>query len=154
PPADRLSLSLRLCHADWRGGLHHLFHGRRVALMTSFPILSVIIFLPILGAIFIGMQHDDEEGARTARWAALWTTLLTFALSAFLLWRFDPSSAEFQFTENKPWLGGAINYSLGVDGISLPFVILTTALMPICIIASWTSIQRRVREYMIAFLVL
>ena len=58
------------------------------------------------------------------------------------------------FVERKPWLGGAINYHMGVDGISLPFVILTTALMPICIIASWESVQTRVKEYMIAFLVL
>ena len=91
---------------------------------------------------------------RNARWVALWTTLVTFAVSLILVWRFDPSSAEFQFLEKRPWLGGAINYSMGVDGISLPFVILTTALMPICILASWTAIQRRVREYMIAFLVL
>jgi NADH-quinone oxidoreductase subunit M len=122
--------------------------------MTSWPILSVVIFLPILGALFIATLGDDESSARNARWAALWTTLITFAISLILLWRFDPGSAEFQFLEKRPWLGGAINYSLGVDGISLPFVILTTALMPICIIASWTSIQRRVREYMIAFLVL
>jgi NADH-quinone oxidoreductase subunit M len=122
--------------------------------MTSWPILSVVIFLPILGALFIATLGDDESSARNARWAALWTTLITFAISLILLWRFDPSSPEFQFLEKRPWLGGAINYSLGVDGISLPFVILTTALMPICILASWTSIQRRVREYMIAFLVL
>ncbi len=71
-----------------------------------------------------------------------------------LLWRFDPGTADFQFLEKQPWLGGAITYSMGVDGISLPFVVLTTALMPIAILASWQAIQRRVREYMIAFLVL
>jgi NADH-quinone oxidoreductase subunit M len=123
--------------------------------MTSWPILSVIIFLvPFLGIMFIGLQNEDEAGVRNARWGALWTTLINFAISLILLWRFDPSSPEFQFLEKRPWLGGAINYSLGVDGISLPFVILTTALMPICILASWNAIQRRVREYMIAFLVL
>ena len=67
--------------------------------------------------------------------------------------RFDPGVAEFQFVEKYPWLGFA-SYHMGVDGISLPFVILTTALMPLCIIASWTAIQKRVKEYMIAFLVL
>ena len=122
--------------------------------MTSWPILSVIVFLPLLGALFIATLDDDEAGARNARWVALWTTLITFAISLIVLWRFDSSSAEFQFLERRPWLGGAITYSIGVDGISLPFVILTTALMPICILASWTSIQRLVREYMIAFLVL
>ncbi len=122
--------------------------------MTSWPILSVVTFLPIAGAIFIAFLSDDEEGARNARWVALWTTLFTFAISLVLIWRFDPSTADFQFVEKRPWLGGAINYSMGVDGISLPFVVLTTALMPISILASWDSIQRRVREYMIAFLVL
>jgi NADH-quinone oxidoreductase subunit M len=122
--------------------------------MTSWPILSVVTFLPLAGALFISFLNEDEAGVRNARWVTLWTTLITFAISLILLWRFDPSSAEFQFLEKRPWLGGAINYSMGVDGISLPFVILTTALMPICIVASWTAIQRRVREYMIAFLVL
>jgi NADH-quinone oxidoreductase subunit M len=122
--------------------------------MTSWPILSVITFLPLAGAVFIAFLGEDETDARNARWVALWTTLITFALSLLLLWRFDPGSAEFQFLEKRPWLGGAINYSMGVDGISLPFVVLTTALMPVSILASWESIQRRVREYMIAFLVL
>jgi NADH-quinone oxidoreductase subunit M len=122
--------------------------------MTSWPILTVVTFLPIAGAAFIALLRDDESGVRNARWVALWTTLITFAISLVLIWRFDASSADFQFVEKAPWLGGAITYSMGVDGVSLPFVILTTALMPISILASWTSIQRRVREYMIAFLVL
>jgi len=122
--------------------------------MISWPILSVVTFLPIVGAVFIALLRDDEAGVRNARWVALWTTLVTFVISLFLIWRFDASSADFQFLEKHPWLGGAITYSMGIDGISLPFVILTTALMPITILASWSAIQRRVREYMIAFLVL
>jgi NADH-quinone oxidoreductase subunit M len=122
--------------------------------MTSWPILTVVIFLPIAGAVFIAALGDDEASIRNARWIALWTTLVTLAVSLILVWRFDPSSADFQFLEKRPWLGGAINYSLGVDGISLPFVILTTAIMPIAILTSWTVIQYRVREYMIAFLVI
>ncbi len=122
--------------------------------MTSWPILSVVTFLPLAGALFIAFLNDDEAGIRNARWVGLWTTLITFAISLILIWRFDPSTADFQFLEKRPWLGGAINYSMGVDGISLPFVILTTALMPISILASWEAIQTRVREYMIAFLVL
>jgi NADH-quinone oxidoreductase subunit M len=113
-----------------------------------------VTFLPIAGAAFIALLRDDDAGVRNARWVALWTTLITFAISLVLIWRFDASSADFQFVEKAPWLGGAITYSMGVDGVSLPFVVLTTALMPISILASWTSIQRRVREYMIAFLVL
>jgi NADH-quinone oxidoreductase subunit M len=123
--------------------------------MASWPVLSVTIFLPLLGALFIAtMRAEDEAVKRNARWVALWTTLVTLAVSLVLVWRFDPSSPEFQFLEKRPWLGGAINYQVGVDGISLPFVILTTALMPLCILASWKPIQRRVKEYMIAFLVL
>jgi len=122
--------------------------------MTSWPILSVVTFLPLVGALFIAFLRDDEAGIRNARWVALWTTLITFAISLIVMWRFDPSTADFQFVEKAPWLGGAITYSMGVDGISLPFVVLTTALMPISILASWEAIARRVREYMIAFLVL
>ncbi len=121
----------------------------------NWPILSVVTFLPLLGAVFIMLAvRGNEPLARgTARWVALWTTLVTFAISLVMVARFDPASAEFQFSEKHPWLGVAY-YHMGVDGISLPFVILTTALMPICILASWTAIQKRVKEYMIAFLIL
>jgi NADH-quinone oxidoreductase subunit M len=121
----------------------------------SWPILSVTTFLPLAGALLIMlMTRGNGPMARgTARWVALWATLVTFAISLVMVWRFDPKIAEFQFVEKQDWLGFA-SYHMGVDGISLPFVILTTALMPICIIASWTAIQKRVKEYMIAFLVL
>jgi len=123
--------------------------------MSSWPILSITTFLPILGVLWIAcLQGDDESVKRNARWAALWATLVTFAVSLLLVWRFDPASPEFQFVEKASWLGGSTNYHMGVDGISLPFVILTTALMPLCIIASWDVIQTRVKEYMIAFLAL
>src|SRR6266446_1697132 len=123
--------------------------------MASWPILSVTVFLPLLGALFImAMRGEDASVARNARWVAMWTTLITFAISLILVWRFDAGSPEFQFVERRPWLAGTISYHMGVDGISLPFVILTTALMPLCILSSWLPIQRRVKEYMIAFLVL
>ena len=121
----------------------------------SWPVLSVTTFLPLVGALWImALRGEGEPEQRNARWIALWTTLITFAISLIALTRFDPGSPEFQFVEKQPWLGGAISYHMGVDGISLPFVVLTTGLMPICIIASWHPIQRRVREYMVAFLVL
>jgi NADH-quinone oxidoreductase subunit M len=123
--------------------------------MTTWPILSVVTFLPLVGALLIyASRGDDEAARRNARWIALWTTLITFLVSLILVWRFDPAQADFQFVEKAPWLASAITYHMGVDGISLPFVILTTALMPICIIASWKAITLRVREYMMAFLVL
>jgi NADH-quinone oxidoreductase subunit M len=123
--------------------------------MTNWPILSTIIFLPLAGALFIFLlSGDDASSRRNARWIALWTTIVTFAVS-LLIWRdFDPGTADFQFVEKYAWIGGTITYHLGVDGISMLFVILTTFLMPLCILASWDSIEARVKEYMIAFLVL
>ena len=113
----------------------------------SWPVLSVTVFLPLVGALFImTLRGDDDAVQHNARWVALWTTLITFAISLVLVWRFDASSAEFQFVERRPWLGGAITYHMGVDGISLPFVILTTGLLPLCIIASFRSVQRRDRK--------
>src|SRR5215472_13330922 len=124
--------------------------------MASWPMLSVIIFLPLVGALFIMLlpAGDDAGAKRNARWTALWVTTIDLAIALLLASRFDAASAEFQFVEKKPWLAGTITYHLGVDGISLPFVILTAALMPICILASWRVIETRVKEYMIAFLVL
>jgi NADH-quinone oxidoreductase subunit M len=123
--------------------------------MTNWPILSTIIFLPIIGALFIFVLRGNDEAAfRNARWIALWTTVITFVVS-LLIWRdFDQSTADFQFVEKHAWINETITYHIGVDGISMLFVILTTFLMPLCILASWKSIETRVREYMIAFLVL
>jgi len=123
--------------------------------MTTWPILSVVTFLPTFGALIVYLSRGDDEAARSnSRWIALWTTLITFGVSLILVWRFDPSQPDFQFVEKAPWLASAITYHMGVDGISLPFVILTTALMPFCIVASWKSVTMRVREYMMAFLLL
>jgi len=120
----------------------------------GWPILSTITFLPLLGALLIvALRGGDEAASRNARFIALWTTLVTFALSLLLCRDFDPSTAQFQFVEQRAWLG-VIKFHMGVDGISLPFVLLTTLLMPLCILASWQSITTRVSEYMIAFLVL
>ena len=124
--------------------------------MASWPMLSVITFLPLVGALFIMVLPggDDAGSKRNARWVALWVTVIDLAIALLLASRFDPASAEFQFVEKKAWLAGTITYQMGVDGISLPFVILTAALMPLCILASWRVIETRVKEYMIAFLVL
>lgn len=123
--------------------------------MTTWPILSVTTFLPLVGALIVYLSRGDDEAARrNSRWIALWTTLITFAVSVLLVVRFDPTVADFQFVEKANWLAAGITYHMGVDGISLPFVILTTALMPFCIIASWKSVTTRVREYMMAFLIL
>ena len=120
----------------------------------SWPILSVITFFPLLGVLFIlTVRGEDEVALKNVRWATLWTTLVTFVISLWIWIGFDSNAAGFQFVETHSWLGSAASYKLGVDGISMPFVILTTFLMPICILASW-HVTKRVKEYMIAFLVL
>ena len=94
--------------------------------MTTWPILSVVTFLPAFGALLIWISRGSDAAAeRNARWIALWTTLITFGVSMILVWRFDPSQADFQFVEKAPWLGSGITYHMGVDGISLLFVVLT-----------------------------
>ena len=124
--------------------------------MIEFPILSLMTFLPLIGAVFIfNIRGDKDVVAQNARYAGLWTSLFTFVLSLYMLARFDGSSAEFQFEEHFMWLPKLhISYALGVDGISVFFVLLSTFLTPICILASWNSVKERVKEYMIAFLVL
>jgi NADH-quinone oxidoreductase subunit M len=114
-------------------------------------LLSVVTFLPATVAIF--MCFLNAEAKQNARWIALWTTLFTFVLSLLIWINFDPANPDFQFVEERAWLG-AIRYKMGVDGISMLFVILTTFLMPLCILASWEAVEVRVKEYMIAFLVL
>ena len=123
---------------------------------AGFPLLSLVTFLPLLGAFIIMMVRGDEKVvASNARWTALWTSLITFALSLILWVRFDKASVDYQFVEQAAWLPEfGISYIMGVDGISVLFVLLATLLTPICILASWESVQSRVREYMIAFLIL
>jgi NADH-quinone oxidoreductase subunit M len=101
------------------------------------------------------VRGDEETVASNARWTALWTSLITFALSLVLWFRFDTGSAEFQFVERVAWFPElGVGYHMGVDGISVLFVLLSTFLTPLCILASWESVTTRVRDYMVAFLVL
>jgi NADH-quinone oxidoreductase subunit M len=123
--------------------------------MTDWPILSTVTFLPLVGVLLILFVQDESENARrNIRMIALWTTIITFVISIFIWTGFDNSQAGFQFVEKRGWLDSGISYHMGVDGISMLFVILTTFLMPLCILASWESIQKRVKASMIAFLVL
>jgi NADH-quinone oxidoreductase subunit M len=120
----------------------------------SWPLLSVVTFLPLVGVLAILLARgDDEASDRYARYAALWTTIVTFLVSLLIPLYFNTADPGFQLTENAEWLPGVASYRMGVDGISMPLVMLTTFLMPICILASW-YITKRTREYMIAFLVL
>jgi len=126
-------------------------------MIETIPFLSIITFLPLFGAacLLLVVQGTEEEVANNSRWVALWTSSVTFLLSLFLWIGFDPSTADFQFVEKVDWLPTYnIGYHMGVDGISLFFVLLSTFLTPICVLASWEAIKDRVRDYMIAFLIL
>jgi NADH-quinone oxidoreductase subunit M len=117
---------------------------------VNLPLLSLVTFVPLIGAVAILLLPN----ARTARWIALITTIVTFVISLMVWAGFDPSNPGFQLVEKHDWLGGGISYHMGVDGISMLFVVLTAGLMPFCIAASWESVETRVAEYMVAFLVL
>ncbi len=123
---------------------------------AGFPLLSLLTWLPLVGAaVIMSVRGDDATVASNARWTALWTSLIVFLLSLMLWARFDQADPDFQFVETAAWLPQwGITYKLGVDGISVLFVLLSTALTPICILASWETITVRVREYMLAFLLL
>ena len=120
-------------------------------------ILSLTTFLPLVGVAailalrFVGQPGEARDNA--GKWIALATTLATSALALKLTLDFDPANAGFQFLEEIPWFAG-LDYRMGVDGISVLFVLLTAFLLPLCIVSSWKSIEKRVLEYMIAFLVL
>jgi NADH-quinone oxidoreductase subunit M len=122
----------------------------------TWPILSTVTYLPLVGAaiIFFFIRGDSEAHRRNILNVSLGVTLLTFLVSLLIWWNFDPANPGFQFVEEAAWSGGFMSYRMGVDGISMLFVILTTFLMPFCILASWRSVQSRLKEYMVAFLVL
>ena len=123
--------------------------------MIEWPILSYTIFLPLLGALIILPIKENEESSNNIKWAALWTSLGTFILSCFIWFLFDKSNPNYQFTEKHHWFSDFhFYYHIGVDGISLFMILLSTFLTPFCILASWESIKQRVKEYMIAFLIL
>jgi NADH-quinone oxidoreductase subunit M len=124
--------------------------------MAGFPILSLLIALPLFGAGFIlTIRGEPEVVASNARGVALLASSATFLVSLYLWFAFDTSTAAFQFEEQREWMPGfGISYHLGVDGISMPFVLLTTLLTPICVLSSWECITERVKEYMVSFLVM
>ena len=117
-------------------------------------ILTLTTFLPLLGAVILalGLRGDDEAAQRNAKWVALVTTAVTFICSLFILTNFDPANTGFQLVETTEWILG-LQYKMGVDGISILFVMLTTFLMPLVIASCW-NVTTRVKEYMIAFLIL
>ena len=117
-------------------------------------LLSLTTFIPLLGAIILALFLRGHDGAAqsNAKWVAMATTVATFLVSLFILFGFDASNTDFQMVEERDWLMG-MNYKMGVDGISVLFVMLTTFLMPLVIASCW-NVSTRVKEYMIAFLLL
>jgi len=125
--------------------------------MSDWPLISLVIFLPLVGVAFIlAIRAEDETVvAQNAKAVALWTSTITFFLSLLIWVQFDPTQGGFQLVEKSPWLPGFdINYHVGVDGISLWFVLLSTLLTVVVVLGSWHSVTSRVKEYMIAFLVM
>ena len=124
--------------------------------MTHFPILSLLTFLPLVGAFFVlTIRGEEKVVTRNARHVALWTSLINFLLSLFIWVNFDTTTADYQFVESAEWMPAFnINYKMGIDGFSMLFVLLATLLTPLCVLASWENVQVRVKEYMISFLVL
>ena len=122
----------------------------------SWPILSAVTYLPLAGAaiIFFFIRGGGEAARRNILNVSLGVTTLTFLVSLLIWWNFDTEDPGFQFVEEMGWTGTFMSYRMGVDGISMLFVILTTFLMPFCVLASWHVVQSRLKEYMIAFLVL
>ena len=123
--------------------------------MSHLPILTIVTFLPLVGALMIFLILEESETAnRNVKLVALFTTAITFLLSLKIWIDYDPLVSGFQLVEHHIWIGDSISYHLGIDGISILFVLLTTALMPLCILASWHSVTKRLREYMVLFLIL
>ena len=123
--------------------------------MSDLPILSIIIFLPLLGVLLLSIINSKSSGGeRNLKQTALWVSTLNFVISMVMLINFDQSNVDFQFVENYFWINSGISYHIGIDGISILLIILTTFLMPICILASYESIKHSIKEYLIAFLIL
>ena len=120
----------------------------------NFPILSSLILLPSIGAFFLFFTKSNDENNNTVKYVALFTSLVNFFLSIYLWVLFDRSTSEFQFVENRIWIKDFINYKVGVDGISILFIILTTFITPLCIISINSSIKVRLREFLIAVLIM
>ena len=120
----------------------------------SFPILSSLILLPTIGALFLFFTKDKDGNNSTAKYVALFTSIVNFLISIYLWVSFDQSVSDFQFVEDRTWIEGFINYKVGVDGISILFIILTTFITPLCIISVNNSVKNRLRDFLIAILIM
>ena len=123
--------------------------------MSEIPILSILIFIPVVGIFFMLLiRNNDDQSSQNLKHTALWITFLNFIISLSLLFSFDLNNPDFQFVETREWIPGFINYKVGVDGISILFILLTTFITPLCIISVNNSIKKRLSEFLIAVLIM
>tara|TARA_Y100000817_G_scaffold166637_1_gene130261 strand:+ start:3148 stop:4632 length:1485 start_codon:yes stop_codon:yes gene_type:complete len=120
----------------------------------NFPIISALILFPTIGSIFLFFSKDNSENKLTTKYVALFTSIVNFLLSIYLWFLFDSTVSNFQFVEDRKWLVGFINYKVGIDGISILFVVLTTFITPLCIISVNNTIKSRLRDFLIAILIM
>ena len=120
----------------------------------NFPILSSLILLPTIGSIFLFFSRNKEGNNQTIKYVALFTSVVNFLISIYLWYQFDPLTSDFQFIEDRKWIEGFVNYKVGVDGISILFIILTTFITPLCIISVNNSVKNRLRDFLIAILIM
>ena len=120
----------------------------------NFPILSSIIFLPFLGALFIFLSQSKKSSDKSAIYVSLFTSIANLFLAIFLWYSFDKNFSGFQFVEEKNWISGLIKFKLGIDGISILFIVLTAFITPICLISCVNSVKTRIKEFLIAILIL
>ena len=119
----------------------------------DFPILSTLIFLPLVSSLFIFISRGQKNN-NSAIYLSLFSSLATFILSLFVWYSMDYTTADFQFLEEQSWINDFIKFKLGVDGISILFIVLTTLITPICIISCINSVKDRVKEFLIAIMIL
>jgi NADH-quinone oxidoreductase subunit M len=120
----------------------------------NFPIISALILLPTIGSLFLIFSKSNDQSNSTIKYVALFTSVVNFLLSIYLWFLFDETTSAFQFVEDREWLIGIVNYKVGVDGISILFVILTTFVTPLCIISVNNSVKKRLRDFLIAILIM
>ena len=123
--------------------------------MINIPILPLLILVPLIGVIFVLLSVEDDEYSFQSKKSALWTSIINFLLSLYLPFNFDKGVPHFQFVNSFSWLNNEnLKFSLGVDGISLPFILLSTFLIPLCIFFIWNNKMLKIKSYLVAFLLL
>ena len=120
----------------------------------DFPILSSLILLPLIGALFIFFSKSKSNTYLTIKYLALFVSFANFISSLYLWYLFDPSTAEFQFLEERSWIKGFINYKVGIDGISILFIILTAFITPLCIVSVNSTVKYRLKDFLVVILVM